>query len=171
MNWEDNSKIQQLYKVSEGIVFSECMGCSEHCCRMPEMLKEEHDFMSSKFDDKKFKKIRDTNFILGYEQCIFFNEKSGCEIYKYRPFVCRIFPMDLLEEDGEYWWCIYTTCSKCVELQEKLEPLIPKLESLITRDIFEQYVNQDIVAKEAYGAYKNKQYRKISKFKPSFQLI
>lgn len=43
--------------------------------------------------------------------CPYFNKESGtCGIYEHRPLCCRIYPLDLLFDDGEYWWIAYSDC-------------------------------------------------------------
>jgi Fe-S-cluster containining protein len=43
--------------------------------------------------------------------CPYFNIELGeCGIYENRPLCCRIYPLDLLFEDGEYWWIAYSDC-------------------------------------------------------------
>jgi hypothetical protein len=40
--------------------------------------------------------------------CIFWNECSGCSIYKQRPFDCRAYPFDILKINGRFHWIVYS---------------------------------------------------------------
>jgi hypothetical protein len=76
-----------------------------------------------------------------------------------------LFPLDIIEEDKKYWWCIFTFCSKHNEIKKKFIPLIPKLEKVFTSGIFKQYKNQIAITKKIYPPYRLKQYKKIREFK------
>jgi len=156
--------IQETYKIFEGINFSECDGCSK-CCYFPWLLKEEYNPHINNFG-KIVKEISSVAFIMDFTSCKYAKE-NRCYLYEDRPLDCRLFPLDIIEEDGEYWWCIFTICPKHQKIREKLIPLIPKIEKLITPEMFEQYEKQIALTKKIYPPYKLKQYEKISKFKTS----
>jgi Fe-S-cluster containining protein len=94
-----------------------------------------------------------------------FAKNERCSCYDERPLDCRLFPLDIIEEDGRYWWCIFTICPKHEEIRKRLIPLIPLLEKLITRDVFEQYRRQIAITKNIYPPYRMKKYEKIRLFK------
>ena len=153
--------IQQLYQIFEGINFSECDRCSK-CCYFPWLLKEEYNPHLYNFG-KTVEKINNVAFIIDFISCKYTKE-NRCHLYQNRPLDCRLFPLDIIEEDGEYWWCIFTICPRHQMIREKLIPLIPKLEALITPEIFEQYKRQIALTKKIYPPYKLRQYEKVAKF-------
>jgi Fe-S-cluster containining protein len=153
-----NPVIQQAYRIFEEINFSECNGCSE-CCYFSWLLKEEYKPHLDNFG-KAVKNIGSVAFI---ENCKY-AKGNRCDIYEDRPLDCRLFPLDIIEEDGKYWWCVFTICPKHKEIREKLIPLIPKLEAVITPNMFEQYKRQIALTKEIYPPCRLKQYEKIRKF-------
>ena len=150
--------IDQAYKVFEGINFSECNDCST-CCYFPWILKEEYNPHLENFG-KTVKEIDSVAFIMYYNACKYARD-NRCNLYEDRPLDCRLFPLDIIEEDGKYFWSLFTICPKHEELEDKLLPLIPKLEELITPAIFDQYKKQISLTKTLYLPYKLKQYKKI----------
>lgn len=55
---------------------------------------------------------------------------------------------------------------KTKEIKGKLIPIIPKLEAIITPEIFAQYKKQIALTKKIYPPYRLKQYKKIREFNP-----
>jgi len=153
--------IQQAYQIFEGIHFSECDGCSK-CCFIPWLLREEYTPHLNNFG-KSIKEIDSVAIIMDFTKCEF-EKDSKCTLYQDRPLDCRVFPLDIIEEDGEYWWCIFTFCPQHAKIREKLIPLIPKLVEIITPEIFEQYKKQIALTKKIYWPYRLKQYEKIREF-------
>lgn len=153
--------VQQTYQIFKGINFSECDGCSK-CCYFPWLLKEEYNPHLDNFG-KTVKEIDSVAFIMDFTACKYAKE-NRCHLYEDRPLDCRLFPLDIIEENGKYWWCIFTICSKHKEIREKLIPLIPKLKAVITPEIFEQYKKQIALTKKIYPPYRLKQYEKIREF-------
>lgn len=163
--------VQQAYQVFEGINFSECDGCSKCCnfsecegrsegCYSPWLLKEESLSLSD--IGLAVNEIGSVAFIDG-AVCRYAKE-NRCHLYEDRPLDCRMFPLDIIEEEGRYWWSIFTICPKHKEIREKLIPLISKLEAIITPEMFEQYKRQIAITKEIYPPYQLKQYEKIREF-------
>lgn len=153
--------IQEAYEMFEDIDFPECDNCAE-CCYFPWLLKEEYNPHLQNFG-KTVKEINSVAFIMDVHSCKYAKD-NRCHLYKDRPLDCRLFPLDIIEEDQKYWWCIFTICPKHEKIREKLLPLIPELESFITPEIFEQYKKQIAITKKAYVPYKLKQYEKIKEF-------
>ncbi len=156
------AEIANLYDLFNGIQFSECAGCSK-CCYFPWLLEEEYESPLKNFSEN-VKKINSTDFIMDFTACKY-AKCDRCHLYEERPLDCRLFPLDIIEEEGQYWWCIFITCPKHKEIRKKLIPLIPLLNKMITPKMFEQYKKQIEITKEIYLPYKNKQYEKITKFK------
>ena len=44
----------------------------------------------------------------GGEKCIFLDEEMKCKVYDVRPLDCRLFPLDVIKEENDYYWIIYT---------------------------------------------------------------
>jgi hypothetical protein len=162
MSFSNAHIIEQLYDIFNGIEFSECNGCTK-CCFFPWLLKEEHQVQVRNFGKEGIRKIDGVSFILDETHCKF--AKDGkCHAYASRPLDCRLFPLDIIEENGKYYWCIFTICPKHEEIRQKLIALIPKMEMLITDEIFEQYKEQIAITKKAYPPYKLRQYEKVKPF-------
>ncbi len=40
--------------------------------------------------------------------CVFFNDANGrCKIYSFRPTDCRLFPLDIEINNGDYYWTLF----------------------------------------------------------------
>jgi Fe-S-cluster containining protein len=154
-------KIAKTYDLFNNINFSECEGCSK-CCYMPWLLEEEYEPHLDNFGGT-VREIDSIAFVMDETRCRYAQE-DRCSMYKDRPLDCRLFPLDIIEEDGIYWWVIFTTCPQNVSIRDKLIPLIPNLEKEITPAILEQYKKQISLTKEIYPPYKNRQYDKIQRF-------
>jgi Fe-S-cluster containining protein len=163
MQSSDAGDVESLYHLFDNVTFSECDSCTK-CCFFPWLLKEEQPIQVQNFGDEGIRKVAGTLFILDETHCKFAKD-SRCHAYASRPLDCRMFPLDIIEEDGKYYWCIFTICPKHGELMQKLVALIPQLEALITDEIFDQYKRQIAVTKEMYPPYKLKQYEKIRPFR------
>lgn len=137
--------LEPLYAVLEGLTFPWCEGCGE-CCHMPWVMDEEA------VDGVPMETIDGSRFIGGCGQCA---AKVGtrCGIYKNRPLDCRLFPLDIVEHEGTYWWCIFQTCRHPAELATVLVPLIPKLEAHLTPAVWRQYERQIAVTRSSYAPY------------------
>lgn len=158
----NNTTLEKIYRLFDDINFKECYNCNTGCCHQPWFLKEEQvvlmNMLRKKYGD-------DTGFAKFFESsdvCRYFVDNK-CQIYNERPLDCRIFPLDLIEEDDEYWWVILKNCSKYDKISEKLIPLIPKIETLLDLNLVRQYKKQLAITKETYAPHKSKQYIKIKK--------
>ena len=107
--------IDQAYKVFEGINFSECNDCST-CCYFPWILKEEYNPHLENFG-KTVKEIDSVAFIMDYNACKYARD-NRCNLYEDRPLDCRLFPLDIIKENGKYWWCIFTICPNHKKLRK-----------------------------------------------------
>lgn len=154
-------QIEELYSIFENEKFLECDGCSL-CCYFPWLLREEYDPHLEVFG-KDIKDIEGVAFILDESRCKY-AVNNRCGLYSDRPLDCRLFPLDIIEVDDEYWWCIFTICPKHEDIKKKLIPLIPKLENSITAEMFEQYKKQISITKKIYLPYKLKKYQLVRKF-------
>jgi Fe-S-cluster containining protein len=158
------SALQKIYKIFDDIEFEECYECNNKCCHSPWFLKEEQD-ESLRFLKEKGINNPSISFLENSNGCKY-AVNNRCQIYEKRPLDCRLFPLDLVEEDSEYWWVIFKNCSRYEEISKKLIPLIPKIEALFDdKNIFRQYERQIAVTKEVYPPYALKQYEKIVKLK------
>jgi hypothetical protein len=154
-----NPVVRSLYDIFKGIDFTECKDCNK-CCFSPWFLKEEYEYFLDKFQ-QTIKEVDSIDLIP--EFCVY-KKENKCTFYKDRPLDCRMFPLDIIEEDNVYYWIIFTTCPKHQQIRKKLIPLIPKLEEKITGDILRQYKDQIAVTKKIYDPYRLKQYEKIREF-------
>ena len=80
----------------------------------------------------------------GSERCIFLDEEMKCKIYDVRPLDCRLFPLDVIKEENDYYWIIYTSfCfSNKINIPDLLEfangvlpQLAPYLDDYATIDL------------------------------------
>ena len=71
-------------------------------------------------------------------------KNNRCQIYKNRPFDCRIYPLDIQKIKNKYYWIIYTTCPQYKKFIEKIKKhhIIKFLNNIIKGDIFEKYKKQ-----------------------------
>lgn len=139
-----------------------CRECEGQCCQMPWLASEELQLAKQFPESIGF--IGDTAFILNHQRCAFLDPSGKCKIYDSRPLDCRLFPLDIIERDGEYYWCVFTTCPNWQKMKELLAPLIPLLESKISDSLWRQFRRQIEVTKEQYAPYKNGQYVIIKRF-------
>jgi len=139
-----------------------CRDCRGQCCEMPWLTKEELASANQFPDAIKF--IGDTAFFLNHDKCPFLDQNGKCKIYEMRPLDCRLFPLDIIEENGEYFWCVFTICPNWRKMKELFEPLLPALEKRISSSLWRQFVKQIATTKEEYPPYKNGQYVIIKKF-------
>jgi Fe-S-cluster containining protein len=116
--------------------------------------------------------IDGTAFFLNHNRCAFLDRRTGkCRIYDARPLDCRLFPLDIIEEDGEYYWCVFTTCPNWQKMKELLEPFIPLLENKINSSLWRQFCKQIVVTREEYLPYKNRQYVIVKRFAGGFKKL
>lgn len=152
-----------LTRIFEDLNFNAiCHECRGQCCHMPWLSKDEFH-LADKFPDS-INLIGDTAFFLDHDRCTFLDKQGKCKIYDIRPLDCRLFPLDIIEEDGEYYWCVFTTCPNWQKMKELLEPLIPLLEDKINSSLWRQFLKQIAVTKEEYLPYKSGQYVTIKRF-------
>jgi len=162
MPQETDSTLQQIYKIFDNINFEECHDCVNKCCHSPWFLKEEQG-ASAQFLKEKGVSDSPVSFLGSTSGCKY-AVNNRCQIYNKRPLDCRLFPLDLIEEDEEYWWVIFKNCSRHEEISKKLIPLIPKIESLFDQNICKQYARQIAITKEIYAPSSLRQYKKIAKY-------
>ncbi|MGA9998012.1 MAG: YkgJ family cysteine cluster protein [Pyrinomonadaceae bacterium] len=164
---DDSHEFAELMRVFKDLDFDAvCENCMGRCCHLPWLSKEEiylaHQFPGS----TKF--IGETAFFMDHNRCVFLDQKGKCSIYAQRPLDCRLFPLDIIEEDGEYYWCVFTTCPNWQKMKELFEPLIPALEKKINSSLWHQFLKQIEVTKEEYLPYKSGQYVTIRRFNRNF---
>ncbi|MBA4718640.1 MAG: YkgJ family cysteine cluster protein [Nitrosopumilus sp.] len=57
---------------------------------------------------KKFNEIKKKSSPQKSMECMFYDSKKGCTIYKHRPLDCRMFPFDIHKIDDKYRWVVYS---------------------------------------------------------------
>ena len=155
-------EVDELTRIFKDVDFDAiCHDCRGQCCQMPWLTQDELQIAKQFPDSIKF--IGETAFILDHDKCAFLDREGKCRIYEMRPLDCRLFPLDIIEEDGEYYWCVFTTCPNWQQMREILEPLIPALENKINPSLWRQFREQIEVTKEEYLPYKNRRYVIIKK--------
>ncbi len=156
------SAFDELIIAVERLGFSHiCPDCDGSCCKMPWITTEE-GHIEDQFPESVVL-IRDTRFVLDREKCAFLNEAGKCKIYSLRPLDCRLFPLDVIESDGAYYWCVFQLCQNWESLQDQLMPMLAELENRFSPNLWKQFVNQIKVTKEIYTPYKLGSYKIIKK--------
>lgn len=157
-----NEPLQEAYQLIDRLNFDECKGCSE-CCKTPWLLSEEIEKLNPK-EKQNLYSINETSFIKSNPKCAF--EKNGsCMIYNHRPLDCRLFPMDLIEIDGEFWWCVFKSCKKHHTLAKKIQLIIPELEKLFTTQMLIQYSRQCKTTNFTYEPQQKQNFIKLQRLK------
>lgn len=93
-------KIDQAHAIFSDLKFDECGGCSR-CCYMPWLLEEEYDPHLENFG-ASVEKINSIAFVMDRARC-HYAQCERCTMYKVRPLDCRLFPLDIIEDEGKYW--------------------------------------------------------------------
>ena len=119
-------------------LWKECLDCKTTCCN--------HEVASQLFvteDEQKF--ISDNcpneieSFNNGYLPCVFLADNQLCKIHKIKPIDCRLFPFDLILEDGKFFWIIREIDCQIVENEDNFEEYLRNFEENIIPD-FEHYL-------------------------------
>lgn len=164
---DDSHEFAELMRVFRDLDFDAvCEDCRGRCCHLP-WLSEEELHLAPQFPGS-VTFIGETAFIPDHNRCVFLDPKGKCSIYERRPLDCRLFPLDIIEEGGDYYWCVFTTCPNWQKMKELFEPLIPAIENRINSSLWRQFLKQIEVTKEEYLPYKNGQYVTIKRFAKSF---
>ena len=92
--------IQKIRDVFDSINFYDaCPDCRGTCCYLPWMPQEEYELVKILSDNVG--KIENTNFFAEHERCKLLDGNGMCTIYDIRPLDCRLFPLDIIEENGQ----------------------------------------------------------------------
>ncbi|MBF0406242.1 MAG: YkgJ family cysteine cluster protein [Candidatus Riflebacteria bacterium] len=153
--------LSDLYDFFSQIHFESCRNCVD-CCFQPWFLIEEKANMEAVFRNDIIEV--DSVSMCNSPKCRFSSD-GCCAIYKNRPLDCRLFPLDIIEYEGSYWWAVFKTCTKYSELKQYLIPGIDYIESLITKGMFAQYERQIEVTKRTYAPYRDGHYEIIREFR------
>ncbi len=91
-------------------------------------------------------------------KCIFF-QKGRCQIYNWRPLDCRLFPVDVHFERGNFFWIVYDFC-------QLSENELGKLLSYARSEILPLFRDkQELMQYYKYGInmelYKNNRWRRL----------
>lgn len=68
-------------------------------------MPEEQYLEEVTINKKKFKILRNKK---NSSECIFWDSKKGCTVYKNKPFDCDMFPFDLYPINGVWHWVVYS---------------------------------------------------------------
>ncbi|HEV7859050.1 MAG TPA: YkgJ family cysteine cluster protein [Pyrinomonadaceae bacterium] len=160
---ESLQDFNELKLIFQGLDFDDiCPDCRGQCCQMPWLAGDE-DQLANLFPGS-IKYIGETPFVLDHNECAFLGPEGKCRIYEMRPLDCRLFPLDIIEEQGEYYWCVFTTCPDWRKMKELFEPLLPLFENKINAALWDQFLKQIKVTKEEYAPYRSGQYVILKKF-------
>ena len=81
--------------------WQECLGCKEKCCCFQRKISYPLFLMNE--ERKNLPGINDCF------PCKFISENSLCLVYDRRPTDCRLFPFDIIEEKGLFFWVYWNT--------------------------------------------------------------
>lgn len=153
-----------LYEVLDALSFPWCLDCGD-CCAMPWLLDEEVAGVST-LPGAQLARERGVAFLANPTRCACLHA-GRCAVYTRRPLDCRLFPLDLVEHQGDLWWCIFQSCRAPEALASVLVPAIPALEARLTPTILDQYRRQIAVTRETYAPYREGRYRLIRPLRAS----
>ena len=144
---------ERLYALLEGASSPACLDCAQ-CCEMPWLAEGETTALPTETTDG----VR-----FGSGNCGRCSALRGplCSIYPDRPLDCRLFPLDIVEHKGEYWWCIFLNCRAPDALADVLVPRIPALEAAMTAELWRQFRQQIALTRSTYPPYAEGRYRLI----------
>lgn len=147
-----------LYEALAKLSFPWCEGCAD-CCAMPWVLEAEVPALARE-PGVRIEMQQGVSFLSDERRCACL-QTGRCTIYARRPLDCRLFPLDIIEQDGDYWWCIFLSCREPEALASVLVPMIPRLESLLTPGIIAEYQRQIAVTRASYAPYREGRYRLV----------
>lgn len=80
--------------------------------------------------------------------CSFDPDANTCRIYEQRPLCCRIYPLDLMQLDGEIWWVIHSECPIAQRFQRErmlstLAAATSAVEGKISESQLKRWMTQD----------------------------
>jgi Fe-S-cluster containining protein len=151
--------LDRLYAVLEGASYDGCATCGI-CCSNPWLHEEEAALLRPL---APLDIVEGVPFLAG-EPCSCLSG-THCTQYGLRPLDCRLYPLDLVEEEGELWWVIFSDCRAPDALAAVLVPRIPALEALFTAEVLQRFQRQIAVTRRIWLPYAEKRYRKIQKFR------
>ena len=82
------------------------------------------------------------------QYCPFRDQTSGnCTIYDYHPAICRLFPLEIKEENGIFGWAVGLYCPKVISNQDnfldRLFRYIPDIEKYLDQDLIRFFAHAD----------------------------
>lgn len=161
----DTRKVMERIRELFGEInfYDACPDCKGQCCKLPWITDDECSLV--RLFPTEVKTLDGTRFFLDEKRCKFLGEDERCAIYPQRPLDCRLYPLDIIEEEGRYYWCLFTDCPGWRNMRTLLDPLIPKIESEITAPLWQEYKRQIAITKEIYEPYRNGRYVIVRPFK------
>jgi len=79
-----------------------------------------------------------------FGRCIFFDEqKETCKIFLFRPMDCQLFPLDIIFENGKYYWILYKFCKLSDKVSEKVLKKADRLVSNLLDEEIRSYIGSD----------------------------
>ena len=143
---------ERLYPLLEGASSPACLDCAQ-CCESPWISSSESPALPARTVDG-------VRLVEPCSKCPALQGKL-CSIYEKRPLDCRLYPLDIVEHEGGYWWCIFLNCRDPDALAEVLVPRIPVLEAALTTTLWAEFKQQIAVTRRTYAPYAEGRYRLI----------
>jgi len=148
-----------MKRILAGVRYPSCDGCTA-CCHHAWLLEEERRTLEATIPGEIG--WIDGVPLLDHDGPCHLLSNAGCRFYAERPLDCRLFPLDIIEEEGDYWWVLYDECPRRDAMGERLIPVIPELEAHLGV-VFEEYQRQIAVLKTRYDPYSTGAYRKVDR--------
>lgn len=151
--------LADLYRQLRSYPGPSCGGCTL-CCSTPWLLKEERGAFQGQY------RVEGGIACLSLGERCPFVQPGGCGCYERRPLDCRLFPLDIIEEDsaetGEsvYGWVVYDLCPQAQEVVARCEELLPVLERWLPT-VFHQYRHQIAFFRSRYAPYAEGRFTRI----------
>jgi Fe-S-cluster containining protein len=99
-------------ELTEG--FTLCAEC-ERCERSVVYLTPHERLVASDLGHRLYGQGSATRLNRHGCRCPFYaGAAAGCRIYRDRPLICHLFPLDVIdrEEDGSHWWVLFGACEE-----------------------------------------------------------
>ena len=100
--------------------------------------------------------------------CRFFNiNNSTCDIYPYRPLLCRLFPLDVCFDSGKYFWIVYHEfCSLAKTMHGKtVVRVLDQLENLLALFSEEELSFYATKAVRQFSLFRKGEWKKLAEMK------
>lgn len=126
-------------------LWKECLNCKDKCCKW----NISNPIFVTPEEKKRFPEINK-------HPCIFFNKKELCDINSTKPVDCKLFPFDVMEINGNFFWMVWQVNCPVSNNKDKFEEYlkkheqesVPKLKKYIKE--YSDFRNEEFLRKYKY---------------------